>query len=328
MSTTAMKPIVVVSRRLPEPVEAALRTDFDARLNEPDRPFDDADFADALAQADAILPCVGDRITRAALSAQPIRARIMANYGVGTNHIDLRAARERGLVVTNTPDVLTDCTADLTIALMLAVMRRLGEAERELRAGLWTGWRPMHMLGTSVAGKTLGIIGFGRIGRAVARRARFGFGMRVLFHTPHPPSTGDAAALGAEARDSIDDVLRECDVLSLHAPASAATRHLINRDRIEHMKSGAFLINTARGDLVETGALIDALRARRIAGAGLDVFENEPAVPPALLELPNVVLLPHIGSATLETRTAMGLRAVHNLRVFFSGRTPPDLVPG
>jgi len=320
-----MKPIVIVSRRLPQPVEAALQLEFDARLNPSDRPFREADFAAALSDADALVPCVSDRITRAAFASAPTRTRIIANYGVGTNHIDLQAARDRGIVVTNTPDVLTDCTADLTLALMLAVMRRLGDGERELRAGRWTGWRPMHMLGTRVSGKTLGILGFGRIGRAVARRAHHGFGMRVLFHTPHPPPAALAAALGAEPA-SLHDLLRQSDGLSLHAPASPASRHMIGAAALDEMKPTAFLINTARGDLVDTRALTDALRAGRIAGAGLDVFENEPAVPPALLALPNVVLLPHIGSATLETRTAMGLRALHNLHAFFRGETPPDLV--
>jgi lactate dehydrogenase-like 2-hydroxyacid dehydrogenase len=319
------RPTVTVTRRLPPAVEAALTAEFDARLNEPDQPLDEAALRSAFEESDAVLPTVSDRIG-AELFPAPRRARIIANFGVGTDHIDLRAAAQAGLAVTNTPGVLTDCTADLTLALMLAVMRRLGEAERELRAGAWTGWRPTHMLGTRVTGKTLGIVGFGRIGRAVARRAHHGFGMRILFHTPETPSPEECAALGAEPRDSLERLLEECDVVSIHCPATPETRHLIDAARLERMKPGAFLVNTARGDVVDEAALVALLRKGRPAGAGLDVYEREPVVEAGLLELPNVVLLPHIGSASVETRTDMGMRALGNLRAFFAGREPPDRV--
>ena len=325
MKRMSRSPIVTVTRRLPPAVEAALASGFDARLNESDRPLDAAALAAAFAGSDAVLPTVGDRIGADVLAA-PMRARIIANFGVGTNHIDLQAAARAGLFVTNTPGVLTDCTADLTLALMLAVMRRVGDGERELRAGGWTGWRPTHMLGTRVSDKTLGIIGFGRIGRAVARRAHHGFGMRVLFLTPDPPSAEEAAALGAQPRETVERLLEECDVVSIHCPATPATRHLIDGPRLALMRRDAFLINTARGDIVDEEALIRALREGRPAGAGLDVYEREPRIAPGLLELPNVVLLPHIGSASIETRTAMGMRALDNLRAFFAGREPPDPV--
>ena len=317
------RPIVAVTRRLPRTVESALAAEFDVRLNADDRPMDTAALRAAFERSDAVLPTVSDRIG-ADLFRPPIRARLIANFGVGTDHIDLGAAAEAGLVVTNTPGVLTDCTADLTMALMLSVMRRLGEAERELRAGAWTGWRPTHMLGTRVTGKTLGVVGFGRIGRAVARRAHHGFGMRVLFHTPETPSPEECAALGAEPRASLDEMLEECDVVSIHCPATPETRHLIDAARLERMKPGSFLVNTARGDVVDETALVVALKRGQPAGAGLDVYEREPAVTAGLLELPNVVLLPHIGSASLETRTDMGMRAVENVRAFFAGRESPD----
>lgn len=319
------RPVVTVTRKLPDPVETSLAEGFDARLNSPDQPFSAAALRKAFQESDAVLPTVSDRIS-SDLFGDDLRARIIANFGVGTDHIDLPAAVDAGLVVTNTPGVLTDCTADLTMALILAVMRRLGEGERVLRAGDWGGWGPTNMLGTRVTGKTLGIVGFGRIGRAVAHRAHHGFGMRVLFHTPDRVSPAEALALGAEPRASIEAMLEECDVVSLHCPATPETRHLIDADRLARLRPHAFLINTARGDVVDEEALVKALEEGRLAGAGLDVYEHEPRVTPALEEFPNVVLAPHIGSATLETRTAMGMRAVENLRAFFAGREPPDRV--
>lgn len=319
------RPRVVVTRRLPEPVEARLQELFDARLNPADAPMDAAALAAAMRESDALLPTVTDRITEAVLGTEGRRVRIVSNFGVGFNNIDVAAAKRLGVVVTNTPDVLTDDTADLAITLMLMVARRTGEGERHVRAGEWTGWRPTHMLGTRVTGKTLGLIGFGRIGRAVAARARHGFGMRVLFHDPYA-SDADAAALGAERRATVEDVLRESDVVSLHCPATPETRHLMNAQRLAVMRRDAFLVNTARGDVVDEAALVQALRDGRIAGAGLDVFEREPQVTPALCALENVVLLPHLGSATVETRVAMGNRAVDNLEAFFRGGEPRDRV--
>jgi lactate dehydrogenase-like 2-hydroxyacid dehydrogenase len=322
----SVRPTVVVTRRLPEPVEQELTRDFDARLNRDDRPLGPDGLKDALRNADALLCTVTDRLTADVLSAEPRRARMLANFGVGFNHIDTTAAKAQGLAVSNTPDVLTEATADIAITLLLMVSRRTGEGERHVRSGAWTGWRPTHMLGSQVSGKILGLIGMGRIARAVARRAHHGFGMRVIFHDPFPPSPAEAAALGAEARRSLEDVLAEADFVSLHCPATPETRHLMNRERLAHMRRSAFLINTARGDVVDEAALVQALSTGTIAGAGLDVFEKEPQVSPALLSMENVVLLPHLGSATQETRIAMGMRAVENLRLFFSGAPLRDRV--
>lgn len=321
----APRPRVVVTRRLPAPVEERLASLFEARLNADDVPLSAPSLTEAMREADALLPTVTDRITAELLALPDRRVRIVANFGVGFNNIDVVAAREQGVAVTNTPDVLTDDTADLAMTLLLMVARRTGEGERHVRAGAWTGWRPTHMLGARVSGKTLGLIGLGRIGRAVARRASQGFGMRVIFHDPYA-SDADAAALGAERRDSIERVLEESDFVSLHCPATPETHHLIDAVRLARMKRTAFLINTARGDVVDEGALTQALCAGALAGAGLDVYEREPAVTPALMGLENVVLLPHLGSATDETRVAMGNRAVDNLVAFFEGRAPRDQV--
>ncbi len=320
------RPTVVVTRRLPAPVEQRLAQEFDARVNQDDHSFTTAELREALRGADALVPTVSDRITAQTLAVEPLRARILANFGVGYNHIDVAAAKARGLVVTNTPDVLTDDTADDAIMLMLMVARRAGEGERHVRSGTWTGWRPTHMLGTKVSGKTLGLIGLGRIGRAVARRARQGFGMRVVFHDPYPPPANVVADLAAEPKATVEDVLREADFVSLHSPATPETRHLMNAERLALMRPTAFLINTARGDIVDEAALVAALERRQIAGAALDVYEQEPHVTPALLTMENVVLLPHLGSATQETRVAMGMRALDNLAAFFAGSAPRDRV--
>jgi len=316
---------VVVTRRLPEPVEQELVRLFDARLNPEDRPLSPAELAEAAGFADALLPTVTDKITASVLGVEPLRARIVANFGVGYNNIDVAAAKAVDVAVTNTPDVLTDCTADLAMTLMLSVARRAGEGERHLRSGSWTGWRPTHMLGTKVTGKTLGVVGLGRIGRAVARRAHHGFGMRILYYDAMPVPAEEVASLQAEQR-SLEDLLAESDFVSLHCPATPQTRHLMNAATLKAMKPDAFLINSARGDVVDEAALVEALRSGTIAGAGLDVYEGEPSVTAELLTMENVVLLPHLGSATSETRVAMGMRAVANLEAFFRGDPPPDRV--
>ena len=320
------RPVVLVTRKLPDEVEAELQKDFEARLNPDDRPLTPEQLQDALRTADAILPTVTDKFTAEVLATEPLRVRLLANFGVGFNHIDVNAAKARGISVSNTPDVLTDATADIAMTLLLTVARRTGEGERHVRAGQWTGWRPTHMIGTQVSGKTLGLIGMGRIARAVARRAHHGFGMKVLFHDPFPPSPQEAAALGAEGLGSLEEVLERSDFVSLHCPATPETRHLMNADRFGRMRKSAFLLNTARGDVVDEAALVAALQSGQIAGAGLDVFEREPVVTPALLTMENVVLLPHLGSATRETRAAMGMRALENLRLFFSGKPLRDRV--
>ncbi len=320
------RPTVVVTRRLPEPVERELVRDFDATLNPEDRPLGPDGLRRALQTADAVLCTVTDQLTADVLAVEPRRARLLANFGVGFNHIDVEAAKARGLAVSNTPDVLTDATADLAMTLLLCVTRRAGEGERHLRSGAWTGWRPTHMLGTQVSGKTLGLVGMGRIARAVAQRAHHGFGMRVIFHDPYPPAPDVARSLGAEPRERLEQVLEEADFVSLHCPATPETRHLMNAERLALLQPGAYLINTARGDVVDEAALVAALRGGRLAGAGLDVFEREPQVSPELLAMENVVLLPHLGSATRETRVAMGLRALENLRLFFQGAPLRDKV--
>lgn len=317
---------VVLTRRWPAAVEDALRERYELVVNDDDRPFDAAALARALDEADAVCPTVTDTVDAAVIGGGARRARILANYGVGFNHIDIGQARRSGLVVTNTPGVLTDCTADLTLLLLLMVARRAGQGERLVRADAWTGWAPTQLLGTRVSGKTLGLIGFGRIARAVAARAHHGFGMRVVFYTPGAVDPAHAAALGATACNSLEDVLEAADFVSLHCPGGAATRHLVDAERLARMRPHACLVNTARGDVVDQAALVDALARGRIAGAALDVYEGEPRVPAALKTMDNVVLLPHLGSATLETRVAMGMRVVANLDAFFAGREPPDRI--
>ena len=320
----SVRPRVAVSRRLPAPIEERLRTLFDARLNDTDDPLDADALRLAMTEADALVCTVSDRIPASVIDAQPRRVRLLANYGVGYNHIDIDAARRAGIVVTNTPGVLTDDTADLAMALVLMAARRLGEGERELRSGGWTGWRPTHLIGTRVTGKTLGIIGMGRIGRAVSRRAHAGFGMRVVYHNRSPVPERDRE--GAEPVETIEALLEQSDFVSLHVPATPATRHMIDARSLSRMRRSAFLINTARGDVVDEHALANALRTGAIAGAGLDVYEGEPEVHPALLGLDNVVLLPHLGSATVESRVAMGEKVIENLVAFFAGDEPPNRV--
>jgi len=318
------KPKVIVTRRWHPEVEAVLVERFDTQLNEDDHPMSVAELQDALRCADAVLPTVCDKVTAEVLGADNIRARILGSNGVGFNHIDLEAAKAAGLTVTNTPEVLTDCTADLAMTLLLAVARRAGEGERHLRNGEWTGWRPTHMMGTSVTGKTLGLIGMGRIARAVAARAARGFNMTIIFHDPFPPRAEDIADLNATQCASPEEVFKRADFISLHCPGGKETYHLIGSEAFKAMKPGAFLINTARGDVVDETALVAALENGEITGAGLDVFEKEPVVSEALLKMENVVLLPHLGSATEETRIAMGMRVVENIEAFFAGDTPRD----
>lgn len=295
---------------------------YHLRANLDDHPYSAEELAAAFRDSDVVVPTVTDRLTGDVLRQPGRRAGLLAHYGAGTDNIDLVAARDVGLRVSNTPDVLTDCTADLTMGLILMVLRRLGEGERELRRGAWTGWRPTHLMGQRVSGRTLGLIGVGRIGLAVASRAHRGFGMRVIGYTP------SARDLDPVIRyPSIEAVLREADVVSLHCPATPATHHLINRERLGMMQPGAVLINTARGSVVDEAALAESLRSGQLGGAGLDVYQEEPGVHPGLLARENVVLLPHLGSATVETRVAMGDRVLVNIQAWVEGRPLPDLVP-
>jgi len=325
-SPFAERPRVVITRRWPDEVEQALRLRFDVRLSATDLPMSATELRDALRTADALLTTVSDAITAEVLHVEPLRARIIANFGVGFNHIDIDVAAARGVTVTNTPEVLTDCTADLCMSLLLMVARRAGEGERHVRGNAWTGWRPTHMLGTRVTGKTLGLVGFGRIARAMAHRAHFGFDMEILYYTPRPPPRELTDALHAVACSTPEELLSRADFVSLHCPGGSETRHLINAQRLAAMKPGAYLINTARGEVVDQEALMEALDRGVIAGAALDVYEDEPRVPARLKTMEKVVLLPHLGSATRETRTAMGMRVLENLDTFFAGGEPPDRV--
>jgi len=319
------RPKIIVTRKLPEPVEARLKSLFTVALNPSDIPFSKAKLTSAMAKADGLLCAVGDMIDADILTSSSTRkAKILANFGVGTNHIDLETAEDVGVVVTNTPGVLNDATADLTMALILASTRRLYFHEARLRRGEWEGFKITTGLGSSLRGKTLGVIGMGRIGTALAQRAHFGFGMKVIYFNRSKvlvPSIPEAVAV-----ETIDALMVEADVVSLHVPGDAANHHLIGAKQLAMMKPSAHLVNTARGDVVDEAALISALESGAIAGAGLDVFEQEPAVPEALKALENVTLLPHIGSATLETRIAMGMRAVDNLVAFFADEVPPHQV--
>ena len=320
------KPRVLVTRRWPDAVEAKMAQVFDLHLNPSDQPLSQADLRDAMGHYDAILPTVTDRLPAAVFDGPATRTRILANYGVGYAHIDTEAAKARGIAVTNTPDVLSECTADIAMTLLLMVARRAGEGERELREGRWTGWRPTHLIGTKVSGATLGIIGFGRIGQAMAQRAHFGFGMKILVQNRSAVPTEVLARYDATQVANIEDLLPDCDFVSLHCPGGAANRHLINASRLDLMKPNAFLINTARGEVVDEHALAQSLWFGTIGGAGLDVFDREPQVPEALLNADNLVLLPHLGSATRETREAMGFRVLDNLTAFFEGHAPRDRV--
>lgn len=317
------RPRIRVTRQLPAPVEARLDELFEVHRNPLDDPLTSAALGQAMCEADGLLVTVTDRIDAALLATTPRRVGIVANFGVGYNHIDLVAAAANGIVVTNTPGVLTDDTADLAMMLMLMVARRAGEGERHLRSGAWTGWRPTHMMGTRLTGATLGIVGMGRIGRAVARRAVAGFGMQVCYYQPNPV---DADAVPATRCDSLDDLVSSSDVVSIHCPATPQTLGMFDQRVLGLMRPGAILINTARGDIVDEAALAAAVAQGRLAGAGLDVYRDEPVVHPALLALEQVVLLPHLGSATLQSRVAMGMCAIDNLVAFFAGLPPPNVV--
>jgi lactate dehydrogenase-like 2-hydroxyacid dehydrogenase len=321
----AKAPLVVVTRKWPERVEARLKELFNVELNAADTPFTEAELADAVARADAVCPTVTDRITGAVLDQPAPRAKLLANFGVGVDHIDLPAAERMGISISNTPDVLTDATAEIAMALLLMSARRTAEGERLVRRGAWGGWCPTHMLSTQVSGKTLGLVGMGRIGSRFARQASQGFGMKIQYTSRSEVPEERLRGLNA-SRVSLQQLLVTSDFVSLHCPATAETRHLIDASALDCMPGHAHLINTARGPVVDEEALATALAEGKIAGAGLDVYEQEPTVHPGLLGLEQVVLLPHMGSGALETREAMGMKVVDNLLAFFSGDPPPDLL--
>ena len=313
---------LLITRPLPEPVLSAARASWDVTLRENTLPLDAAELRAALRDFDAVLPTLGDRFRADVFADVPHpRAKILANFGVGYNHIDVAAARAAGLVVTNTPGAVTDATADIAMLLMLATARRAGEGERTLRAGNWTGWHPTQFLGMHISGKRLGIIGMGRIGKAIARRAHLGFGMEVVF-----ANRSAVADAGVPATQVPMEQAMAADIVVTAVPATAETHHLINAATLAHMRPHAIFVNIARGDVVDETALIAALQTGRIAGAGLDVYEFEPQVPPALMAMENVTLLPHLGTAALEVRVGMGMMAVANLAAHAEGRDLPNPV--
>jgi glyoxylate reductase len=314
------RPSVYVTQRLTEGVESRMTALFDTHLARPA-----IDLASAVTSYDVLVPTITDKIDADLIAAAGTKLKLIANFGVGVDHIDLHAAREAGIMVTNTPGVLTEDTADMTMALILATPRRLGEGEKLIRSGTWQGWQPVGMLGHRVNNKTLGIIGMGRIGRAVAVRAK-GLGLRLLYHNRSRLPAEREAELGATYCADLDDLLAQSDIVSINCPHTPETHHLLDARRIGLMPPHAYLVNTARGDIVDEDALISALAADRIAGAGLDVFAGEPHVDPRLLALKNTILIPHMGSATFEGRTAMGEKVIANIRAWADGHRPPDLV--
>ena len=320
------KPKVLITRRWPASVEKKLQQLYDVTLNHDDHPFTADELKQALQNYDAVCPTVCDSLPAEVLNVANKRCKILGNFGVGYNHIDIAAAKQQGLMVSNTPGVLTESTADIAMTLLLMSARRGAEGDRLVRAGQWSGWCPTHMMSSDVTGATLGLIGFGRIAQAMARKAHHGFGMKIIYFKPTPADPSIVNDLKAIRCETIEDLLPQCDYVSLHCPGGNDTRHLINQSMLNLMKPSAHLINTARGDVVDSKALIKALQEKRIAGAGLDVYEGEPNIDPGFLSLENVSLLPHLGSATIGTRTAMGEKVLENLAAYFAGEVLPDRV--
>jgi len=317
------KPKILVTRRLPEAVEDRLRRDYDALLNEADAAYDTATIIERAGGCDGLLPCPADAINADVINGLPQSIKIIATFSVGFEHIDCEAAKARGMAVTNTPGVLTQATADLTLLLILAASRRAFEGQDRIRRDTWSGWTPTQLMGAGLQGKRLGILGMGRIGQAVALRAR-AFGMEIHYHKRNRLDAGSEG--GAVFHDTADGLLGVSDVLSIHCPLTPETMHFLNSERIARLPDGAVVVNTARGPVVDDAALIDALKSGKVSAAGLDVFEGEPAINPGYRALKNAYLLPHLGSATVETRNAMGFKALDNLDAFFAGKKPPDRV--
>lgn len=322
---SAKKLKVVVTRKLPAPVELRLKELFDAKLNDDDHPFTQEELVEAMQSADVLVPTVTDRLDGRVMARAGEQLRLIAQFGAGVDNIDVQSAVQRGITVTNTPGVLTDDTADVAMALILSVPRRLFEGAEVMNSGGFDGWTPTWMMGRRLAGKRLGIIGMGRIGQAVARRAK-AFGLQIHYHNRKPVSPRIEELLEATYWDSLDQMLSRMDIVSVNCPHTPATFHLMNARRIELMKPEAYIVNTARGEVIDEAALARALKAGKIAGAGLDVFEREPTVNEELFGLPNVVLLPHMGSATIEGRTEMGEKVIINIKTFADGHRPPDRV--
>jgi glyoxylate reductase len=321
----ARKPLVIVTRKLPEAVETRMRELFDARLNLDDAPMSQAALVAAMAEADVLVPTVTDRIDAKLIAKSGPNLKLIANFGTGVDNIDVKAATDKGIAVTNTPGVLTEDTADMTMALILAVPRRLVEGVKALEDDTFKGWSPNWMLGNRLQGKRLGIVGMGRIGQAVARRAR-AFGLQIHYHNRKPVHADIAQDLEATYWDSLDQMLARMDIVSVNCPHTPATYHLLSARRLKLMKSSAYIVNTARGEVIDENCMALMLEKGQLSGAGLDVFENEPAVNPKLLKAANVVLLPHMGSATIEGRIDMGEKVIVNIKSFIDGHMPPDRV--
>ncbi|MEM0923672.1 MAG: D-glycerate dehydrogenase [Pseudomonadota bacterium] len=316
---------VTVTRRLPDQVETRLSELFEVRLNESDRPMGQADLAEAMRVSDVLVPTLTDKIDQRLLASAGDRLKLIANYGAGVDHVDVETARSRGILVSNTPGVLTEDTADMTMALMLAVPRRMSEGAQMMQTGDWEGWSPTAIMGHRIWGKRLGILGMGRIGQAVARRAR-AFGLQIHYHNRKRLHAETEEALEATYWESLDQMLARMDIISVNCPHTPATFHLLSARRLDLVKPSAYIVNTARGEVIDENALTRKLAKREIAGAGLDVFEHEPGVNPRLRDLPNVVLLPHMASATEEGRLEMGEKVIINIKTFADGHRPPDQV--
>ena len=317
--------IVILTRKLPDNVETRMRELFNAELNQTDIPLSREELKQVVARAHVLVPTVTDRIDEEIISSAGSQLKLIASFGTGVDHIDLKAARKAGIIVTNTPGVLTEDTADVVMSLILSVPRRLAEGDALVRSGKWNGWAPTGMLGHRINGKRLGIIGLGRIGQAVARRAR-GFGMSIHYHNRHPVHPEIEQELEATYWQDIDQMISRMDIISINCPYTPETHHLLSRDRLSKMPNHSYLVNAARGGVVDETALTELLAQGQIAGAGLDVYENEPDITSALMAMPNVVLLPHIGSATIEGRLSMGDKVIINIRTYIDGHSPPDRV--
>jgi len=320
-----MKTNIILTRRLSDTVETRMRELFNATLNQTDQPFTQEELIQAVKTADVLVPTVTDSLSASVIEQAGPQLRLIASFGTGVDHIDVKAAREKGITVTNTPGVLSEDTADVAMSLILAVPRRIVQGDIKVRSGQWDGWSPTGMLGHRINGKRLGIIGMGSIGQAIATRAK-AFGMSIHYHNRKAVHPSIEAELEATYWETIEQMLPRVDIISINCPSTPATHHLLNKERLSLLSPHSYLVNTGRGDVIDEIALIELLKENKIAGAGLDVYEHEPVVSSALIELPNVVLLPHIGSATIEGRHAMGDKVIINIQTFLDGHTPPDRV--
>ena len=325
MNTLKKKPKIILTRKLPDSIEIRMKELFDTQINISDRMFSNNDLVDALKTADIIVPTVTDKLTSEIINKASKRLKLIASFGTGVDHIDLEVAKEKGITVTNTPGVLSEDTADIAMALILAVPRRIIEGNKLVRSGYWKGWAPTGLLGHRINGKRLGILGMGQIGQAIAKRAR-GFGMKIHYHNRKPVQPLIEDELEATYWDKLDEMIQRIDILSVNCPHTELTHKLLNKKKLSKLNKNSYLINTSRGEIIDEKGLIEILEEKKIAGAGLDVYENEFEISNKLRELKNVVILPHIGSATIEGRQAMGERVIINIQTFVDGHTPPDKI--